>query len=1553
MLGVGKMDRRSQRFHPVGVLNSKGSLSRLSIGCLNYRGTNMRELFFRIKSSLFVLMLACITLVTCTGLDGSAQQPMRGGLFSAHKTTITPHWFAGNTRFWYQNDLQGGKHEFILVDASRGVREAAFDHKLMAEALRKAGMNDSVAGNLLIDNLYFEHDDNALVFREGNSNWRCDLKSYSLRKLEGEEDKAARRRSQLPLANVPAKSTRNGPASLVTFINKTPGVVELFWLDMSGERRSYGQLQLGQQRQQPTYAGHVWHVYDMKGTLLGGFESQESPIIAEITNEHAISLQPDESNNQLRPDKSPDGKWTFFIDNYNVCIISTDGKNIVQLSHDGSSANTYIIPQWAPDSKTLVAWRLDPEERKEVRLFESSPDGGVKVNLNSYPFPLPGDKLASFELNLFDVETRKQIKPDVDRININQPNLHWNSDGRCFAYEKTDRGHQRFRVIEVDSHTGQSRTIIDEKSKTFIWTIQQDLLNLRLVNWISGTNEIIYASERDGWKHLYLVNAETGKFTNQITRGEYVVRGIDKIDKEKRQIWFQASGMNADQDPYLVHYYRVNFDGTGLVALTEGNGSHSVQYSPDRNYIIDTYSRVDMAPVHELRRTSDGKKICMLEQADISELKENGWEAPEVFVAKGRDGKTDIWGIIYRPANFDPKKKYPIIEDIYAGPQGAPGVPKTFVSVRPYGPITDLGFIVVQMDGMGTAHRSKAFHDVCWKNLKDAGFPDRILWIKAAAGKYPYMDISRVGIYGVSAGGQNAAGAVLFHPEFYKVAVAACGCHDNRLDKAFWNEQWMGYPVGPQYAESSNIENAYRLQGHLLLIVGDKDDNVPPESTTLFADSLKKANKDFELLAVPGAGHGYGGVKGFRRMQDFFVQHLGKEKAPPPDNISYKKPGDNVPKSIQNLIGKWEGDWDGQFNSYVIVEEVTADSARVIFGWSALPAFGITKGGYSRDTARLTHIGNESGIDFEFAMIKGTLSADGKTIDAAYNGQSLIVMKKIEDPFNKNQTASSGTLNKDIILKAVPPLDVVYQKPANDVPPVIQGLLGQWEGKLDSDLNICINVEKVTSTKAHIVLGFNVPGSGYTRTIADLINTANELSLSISFSDGNPPTQAGLSADGKSITFQSGTMAITVYKTGEPVFSTEIKRYEEAVTGIVAFKDVNLITMRDNKIIPSQTVIVRDGRIVKIGSSSSITIPKEAKIVSGNGKKYLMPGLADMHVHLNDSSHLKLLVANGVTSVRNMWGRDLHLIIREDINSKQRVGPAIYSTGPLMDGNPPVHQGSTAVKTAEDAKKAVRKTKEDGFEFVKVYDRLGEEVYNTIMSTARELNIPVVGHIPAAVGFDKAVASGQYSFEHLYGATKQDRAWNTPRKDNDLAEYLKKTVASGVWNCPTLVVFKSSEMKRDELRKQPALKYVSRGIIESWGTRPAMNLSDEMRQNRLGMVTALHDAGAKLILGTDFPNPWVIPGFSLHEELSLMVKAGLSPYEAIKTGTVNAAEHMMKLNEFGTVEEGKRADLILIDQNPFVDVKNIANPLGVMTNGIWYPRSMLDQMLYEVEQEKK
>ena len=372
---------------------------------------------------------------------------------------------------------------------------------------------------------------------------------------------------------------------------------------------------------------------------------------------------------------------------------------------------------------------------------------------------------------------------------------------------------------------------------------------------------------------MYLYDGRSGELIRQITKGNWPVRKVVKVDQENRHIYFIASGMDEDQDPYFKHYCRVDFDGKNFKCYTVEDANHEVFFSKDNSYYIDQYSRVDLPPVTVLKNAK-GKIIQEIEKADISDLKATGWNAPEVFTAKGRDGKTDIWGIIIRPSNFDPSKSYPVIEYIYAGPHNS-FVPKSFQSYYwSMSSMAELGFIMVQIDGMGTSNRSKAFHDLCWKNLKDAGFPDRKLWMKAAAKKYPYMNIEKVGIRGTSAGGQNAGAALVFHSDFYDVAVASCGCHDNRMDKIWWNEQWMGFPIGPQYAECSNVVHANQLEGDLMLMVGELDDNVDPASTFQFANALIEAGKDFELVVIPGMGHSSGGTFGERKRKDFFVKKL-------------------------------------------------------------------------------------------------------------------------------------------------------------------------------------------------------------------------------------------------------------------------------------------------------------------------------------------------------------------------------------------------------------------------------------------------------------------------------------------------------------------------------------------------------------------------------------------------------------------------------------------------------------------------------------------------------
>lgn len=620
----------------------------------------------------------------------------------------------------------------------------------------------------------------------------------------------------------------------------------------------------------------VWDGYNYICNLKD-YSIEKRDRVTERRNQSLIdwSFRDELSNN---PVASPDKKWTAFIRNYNVWVRSEEDKKEYQLSIDGGIGDYYSsFIRWSPDSRKLVSSRVKPAEKHILHYILSSPEDQLQPKHYSMEYPKPGDAVPQFYPQLFDVQNKKHIKvPEAglqNQYSINS--VIWDKKGSSFTFEYNRRGHQLYQVIRVDAESGDMKVIINETSPTFI-----DYSGKKYRYNCEESGEIIWASERDGWNHLYLFDASTGELKNQITKGNWVVRDVSFVDEKNRQLVFQGSGLEPG-DPYFIHYYRINFDGSGLTRLTDGAGTHEASFSPDKTYFVDTWSRVDASPVSVLRRASDGSQVMVLQKADISQLAETGIRFPEPFVAKGRDGLTDIWGIIIRPVNFDETKKYPVIEYIYAGPHSS-HVPKSFRSL--FGEmhmLAELGFIVVQIDGMGTSNRSKAFHDVCWKNLKDAGFPDRIPWIRAAAEKYPYMDTSRVGIYGGSAGGQNAAGALLFYPGFYKVAVAACGCHDNRMDKIWWNEQWMGWPVGREYIESSNVENAWRLKGKLLLINGEIDDNVDPASTEQLVNALIKAGKDFEYVFVPGARHiSNGGTYGTRKRRDFFVTNLLGVKAP-------------------------------------------------------------------------------------------------------------------------------------------------------------------------------------------------------------------------------------------------------------------------------------------------------------------------------------------------------------------------------------------------------------------------------------------------------------------------------------------------------------------------------------------------------------------------------------------------------------------------------------------------------------------------------------------------
>ncbi len=434
--------------------------------------------------------------------------------------------------------------------------------------------------------------------------------------------------------------------------------------------------------------------------------------------------------------------------------------------------------------------------------------------------------------------------------------------------------------------------------------------------------------------------------------------------------------------------------------------------------------------------------------------------------------------------------------------------------------------------------------------------------------------------------------------------------------------------------------------------------------------------------------------------------------------------------------------------------------------------------------------------------------------------------------------------------------------------------------------------------------------------------------------------------------------SIEMQRTHAPVFDKQDSSYAAAKRKTVAFVNVNVVPMDTNQVLASQTVIVQDGRIAQVGSMNQVRIPKSAELVQGEGKAYLMPGLADMHVHIRDGNDLRLLIANGVTTVRNMSGRDSHLLLREDVAEGRRVGPMIYSAGPLLDGRPPIWRRSRVVETKEEAWRAVFQTKKRGFDFVKVYTRLSPEAYAAIVENARKYKIPVVGHVPIKVGFSSVVRAGQLSVEHLEGSIdamndvcsycRRSREWSFEFDEEKLTNYLETTVKAGLWNCPTLVTDKPGQLSVDVLTQAPELKYVLESIKDRW---QIFVEPKEHKEKRQYLVRRLHMAGAGLLLGTDMGVRYVIAGFSIHEELQRFVDSGLTPYEAIKTGTYNAGKFMKKLNQFGTVEKGKEADLILIRGNPLENVANIKNPLGVMAKGRWYPQSMLKNILKDVERE--
>ena len=794
-------------------------------------------------------------------------------------------WINNTDHFWYPKTVKGGT-EFVLVDADAGAKKPAFDQTRLAAAIstavgkpytalklpfgpvqgRGGRPNPATVGTTAP--LTFLDNETAIQFGVEGSLYKCSLSDYTCTKAG-----PIPRTGRFGRGGAPEDDSLLNPEAAPEVSLEGPGgdpVDGMKYRPPAPQAGDEGEFQGRQRACAP--APSRQQMQQNRADARPGVGSQ---ILGQVPTEPSEVCA------------SFDGKYEAFVQNFNVFIKAKGDQTAYPISFDGSEDNYYSLRSfaWSPDSKKLVAYHTRPGYDRLVNYIESSPTDQIQPKHTTIHYAKPGDTLDIAFPVLFDVATKQQT--DIDRTLF--PNAYditepvWWKDSRGFTFEYNQRGHQVYRVIEVDGTTGKARPLIDEQTKTFFYysNLGPGLSAGRKYRHdINDGKEIIWASERDGWEHLYLYDGVTGKVKNQITKGDWLVRNVDYVDDAKRQIYFETGGIVPGQDPYFTQLYRINFDGTGLTKFTDADGMHTVSFSHDRKFYVDTWQRVDLAPVAQLRRSDDQKVVLDLDKGDTSALAAAGFKAPEVFVAKGRDGKTDIWGTITRPMNFDPSKKYPVIENIYAGPQGS-FVPKTFSAIAPDQALAELGFIVVHIDGMGTSNRSKAFHDVAYKNLGDAGFPDRILWHKAVAAKYSYYDISRVGIFGTSAGGQNSLGGVLFHPEFYKVVVTNSGCHDNRMDKMWWNEQWMGWPIGPQYSASSNVDNAYRLQGKALIVIGEMDTNVDPASSLQVVNALVKAHKHFDMLYIPGQNHGVGILGDEHYRDDYFVHNLlGVE---PPD----------------------------------------------------------------------------------------------------------------------------------------------------------------------------------------------------------------------------------------------------------------------------------------------------------------------------------------------------------------------------------------------------------------------------------------------------------------------------------------------------------------------------------------------------------------------------------------------------------------------------------------------------------------------------------------------
>lgn len=751
---------------------------------------------------------------------------------------IQHHWIGSTDQFWYLRT--NGKHEreFVLVNAVTGRRITAFDQRRIAMGLSRAMGINVLAGSLPFSVFHYTHDRNGIRFRVSDRPWTCNFKT-------------------------------------------------------------------------------------------------------------AVCVAAPRSSANSNESVSPDGRWAVYLRGYNLWVRPTAGGAEYPLTRDGvehygyagaPGDNRHFIsdirygvstpPQvvWSPDSRYILTHRLDERKVRDMYLIQSVPeDGSIRPKLFAYRYALSGDKnVPQVELMIFDIRARKRVIVRTPPLNeflmtpIMAHNAWWSADGRRVYYLRFDRYSKSLGLNSADPVTGEVTKIISEASPTFLLAAEGGLHNNPTVR-VLRNGDVLWYSQQDGWGHLYYYYA-SGRLRNEITRGDWVVRSIVRVDESEGRVYFIGSGRERG-DPYYEYLYSVNFNGSGLKLLTPESANHHIStptepiqsvppapeelssdeeksgFSVSGRYFVDTYSTPNMPPVLVVR-TASGRLVKKLENADVSRLRAGGYTPIEPFQVMAADGKDAIYGNLYRPSNFDSSKKYPVIDSIYPGPQVIRSA-KDFMSAAfdNAQSLAELGFIVITIDGRGTPYRSKAFLDDVYGRMGKAGnLDDHIAGIRQLAHRYGYMDLDRVGIEGASGGGYASAHAILTHPEFYKVAVAAEGNHDQLLNYASWGETYNG-PVGDgDYKDSANAPFAENLKGKLMLMCGDLDDNVPPAQTLRLVAALVKANRDFDLLIIPNGNHGAAMSSYFtRREWDYFVRNLlGAE---PPANYQIDEP-----EWVENLM---------------------------------------------------------------------------------------------------------------------------------------------------------------------------------------------------------------------------------------------------------------------------------------------------------------------------------------------------------------------------------------------------------------------------------------------------------------------------------------------------------------------------------------------------------------------------------------------------------------------------------------------------------------------------